>query len=77
MWDSLQKIMHFLFSHMMDVDHFCTYLTSTKSCLRQTTIDNAMAGSFLYFHEMTTMPTKNTFPMMDGRLFASPAQSAL
>ena len=40
-------------------------------------VDNAMVGCFLHFHKTTSMPTKNTYPMVDLRSFAAPAQSAL
>ena len=33
-------------------------------------------GCFLHFHKMTPTPTKNTYPVVDRRSFASPAQSA-
>ena len=40
-------------------------------------IDNAMAGCFLHFYELTPMPTKNMYPMVDRQSFESPAQSVL
>ena len=40
-------------------------------------IDNTMASYFLHFHEMTPMPIKNTYLMVDGWSFASPLQSTL
>ena len=59
---------------MIDVRHFCMYLTSAKSCLSQiiyfvqlllaiystSNVDNAMVGFPLDFHEMIPTPTKNT-----------------
>ena len=83
--------MHPWLSHMMDIGPSYTYPTSTKSCLRQTAsfiqwsmamysasvVDNVMVGCFLHFHEMNLMPTKNTFPMVDSRSYASPPQFAL
>lgn len=39
-------------------------------------INNAMDDYFLQFHEITSTPTKNTYPMVDLQLFASPTQLA-
>ena len=64
--------MHPWLSHMMDVGLSCTYPTSTKSNLSQTTplvqwliviysasvVDNAMVSCFLHIHKMTPTPTK-------------------
>ena len=89
-WNSFLSTMHPGFSHMMDVGLSCTYPTSATSCLSQIAsfvqrlvamhcayvVDNAIVGFFLYFHGMTSTPTRNTYPVVDRRSFASHAQSA-
>ena len=87
----IASTMHSWLLHMIDVDPSYTYLTSAKSSRSQiasfmqwlvamhfgSIVDNTMVGCFLYFHEMTPTPTKNTYPMVDRRSFASPAQCIL
>ena len=82
--------MHPWLSHIMDVGSSYTYPTSAKSCISPIAslvqwlvamysafiLDNAMVGCFMHFHKMTPTPTtKNTYPVVNHRLFASPIQS--
>src|SRR4051794_18370070 len=39
-------------------------------------VDKAIVGCLLQFHEIAPTPTKNTYPVVDRRSLASPAQSA-
>ncbi|KAG0599654.1 hypothetical protein M758_12G169300 [Ceratodon purpureus] len=82
--------MHPWLSHMMVVASTWTHPTSPKSLRSQMTslvlwlvamysasvVDKAIVGCLLQFHEMAPSPTKKTYPVVERRSFASPAQSA-
>ncbi len=82
--------MHPWLSHMMAVAPTCTSPTSAINFLNHmaslvhwlvamysaSVVDKTIVGCLLQFHEMAPTPTKNTYPVVERRSFASPPQSA-